>query len=144
MVWDLSPLVPGDGSEIAFDKSLAEAKRLAEQFATRWRAREDYLSDPAVLAQSLAEYEKLERTGGDDESDESGRALSYAFLRNQQDMRDVETRARLARAEKVSQEISNTLLFFTHRLARVGEEIQANFLNIGQFFYVIYHPHYII
>ena len=129
LVWDLSPLVPGDGSEEAFDKSLAEAKRLTEEFADRWRAREDYLVDPAVLAEALKEYEKLERAGGDDESDEGGRAMSYVYLRSQQDMRDTATRARLARAEKVSQEISNSLLFFAHRLARVDAKTQTLFLG---------------
>lgn len=129
LVWDLSPLVPGDGSDVAFDKSLAEVKRLAEDFATRWRAREDYLSDPAILADALTEYEKLERAGGDDDSDEGGRAMSYAFLANQQDMNDQQTRARLARAEKVSQEISNAFLFFVHRLALVDERTQTIFLD---------------
>lgn len=118
-VWDLSPLRPGDGSDSAFDADLARMKQAAADFAARWRERGDYLADPVILAQAFEEYEKLERAGA---------APAYAFLSGQRDTRDDVARARLARAEKVTQEIANDLLFFAHRLARVEDKIQASFL----------------
>ena len=120
-VWDLSPLVPGDGSETAFAAELTQTKQITDQFAAKWRDRSDYLTAPAALAAALKEYEELERL--------TGRALPYAYLRSQQDMRETASRARLARAEKVAEEVANGLLFFTHRLARVGEETQTIFLQ---------------
>src|SRR3989344_1888064 len=128
-VWDLSPLIPGDGSEIAFDADLARSKATASDFAARWRERDDYLTQSKILAQALEEYEKLERDSSEDKGEVGGRASPYAFLASQQDMRDTVTRARLARAEKVTQEIGNDLLFFTHRLARVSAAVQKSFLT---------------
>ena len=65
-VWDLSPLIPGDGSEIAFDADLARSKATASDFAARWRERDDYLTQSKILAQALEEYEKLERDSSEE------------------------------------------------------------------------------
>jgi oligoendopeptidase F len=122
LVWDLSPLQPGDGSDEAFAADLVKTKRVADEFGQRWRERGDYLTDSTVLAEALAEYEKWQRA-------DTGRALAHAWLQSQQDMRDTATRARLARAEKVAEEIANDLLFFTHQLARVPIATQNLFLK---------------
>jgi oligoendopeptidase F len=111
--WDLSDLYDSPESpRIAAD--LERAMRDAKAFATAYRGKLAEL-EPAAMAQSLAEYERIEES--------LGRIMSYAQLLFSGDSSD----ARIAKfyqsmSEKVT-EISTELLFFTLELNRLDETV---------------------
>ena len=100
--WDLDPLVEGRGPEGATEL-LAEADRLAEDFAGRYRGKVAEL-DPGGVAAAMRELEHI--------SDRVGRAGSYAALRFTVDTEDPERGALLQAVQERAALIEAALLFF--------------------------------
>lgn len=119
--WDLSPLFAGD-DDPRIPEERERARTAAAAFAGRWKGCDDWLHDPSVLAQALAEYEEwVSAFGG------GGAEGFYASLRSAID----ESPARKAafnRMRAFALELENGMAFFHLRLARVPKETRRMFL----------------
>ena len=79
LTWDLTKLFDGDDDvRMAADLLLVKEKSYA--FIDKWKDREDYLQDPAVLTNALGEYESWARECAGD-----GDNGYYWWLRSSQD-----------------------------------------------------------
>ncbi|MBU1557660.1 M3 family oligoendopeptidase [Patescibacteria group bacterium] len=121
--WDFSCFFDGDD-----DPKIEENKKIVKQksydFINKWKDREDYLKEPAILQEALEDYEEWVShygTGGD---------FAYYFsLRSAQDQNDTELKAKENRADDFSQKISNDARFFGMRIAKIPESEQKKFLE---------------
>ena len=122
-IWDLSPLLSGDGDP-ATEKKLEEVEKKNRSFSEKWKDKNDYLEDPGILKKALDEYEYLMAnygTGGD--------VLYYFYLRNSQEQNNPEIKAKLNRFEELSTKLYNEHQFFPHRIAKIPRDKQGVFLN---------------
>ncbi len=119
--WNLKALFKSDG-----DSVMEEKRKLAEQksyeFVNKWKERQDYLEDPAILKQALDEYEEWERFYGP-RNDE----WYYFWLRNAQDQNDHVIKARLNKADDFTKKIYNDIHFFILRISKIPKENQKKF-----------------
>src|SRR3989344_5300103 len=98
-----------------------EEKNLA--FSTKWKDREDYLSDPQVLLEALLEFDNLQKNYGT-----TGDLGYYWGLRESQDQSDPVIKAQNNRLEEFSVRLYNQNQFFLLKLAKVPVNIQKIFL----------------
>src|SRR5689334_22600151 len=86
--WDLSPLYSSDDDPRMLDdrKKIEEANYA---FINKWREREDYLTDPAVLTEAMNELEELDRMWGN-----SGKEGYYFGLRLVLDQSNTDLKAK--------------------------------------------------
>ncbi len=124
-IWDLRDLFARD-DDPAVDENLREVERASRRFIDKWKDRNDYLRDPAVLATALGEYEKWKRSYGAD-----GDAGYYFWLRTQQDQNDPGLKARFNKIEEFSRRIENEIQFFHLRVARISPGLQKKFLSFA-------------
>src|SRR5262249_37057622 len=110
--WDLEPLVGGEGAE-GVGPRLAEAQRLAEDFASRHAGKVGELDAEGLRAamEALAEIHDFVR-----------RAASYAALRFSTDTADPANGALLQLAQERGTAIETTLLFFELEWAALDDE----------------------
>jgi len=121
--WDLSPLFDGpEDPEITEKRKEWEEK--TDKFVSKWKDRDDYLKDPAVLKEAMDEYEKWARLYGA-EADEA----YYFWLRSQQDKNDPNIKAKFNKVEELSIKIGNKVAFFMLKLAKIPEKEQKKFLD---------------
>ncbi len=120
--WDLTPIFESDD-----DPRIAEVRKRVEEasyaFINKWKDRDDYLSDPAILKEALDEYEAWARNFGCYDAEEY-----YFHLRGAQDQLDTTLKGRLSQISDLSKKIQNDIQFFDLRLAKVSPEKQAEFL----------------
>jgi oligoendopeptidase F len=103
VVWDLEPLVQGDG-DAGVNRLLDEAARRATAFAAAYHGRIATL-DAAAFATMMREVAEI--------SDRLGRASNYAGLRFAENTEDPSRGALLALVEERGTAISNELIFVT-------------------------------
>ncbi|HLD51251.1 hypothetical protein A3K34_00955 [candidate division WWE3 bacterium RIFOXYC1_FULL_40_10] len=113
--WDLSNLLVSD---------LDETIKANHAFINKWRNREDFLKDPEVLKQALDEYEQLEKLYGT-----TGKTGYYYSLRLCLEQNNPEIKAKYNQLEEKSINISNAIMFFEHKLARISIGEQKKFLG---------------
>jgi oligoendopeptidase F len=122
-VWNLKPLFKNDN-----DPAMAEereiVKRESYKFINKWRNREDYLSNPKILKQTLDEYENWQRYYGTD-----GKEGIYFSLRAAQDQNNSKLKAKCNKIQDFSNKILNDIQFFTLKIARIPASRQKEFLN---------------
>ena len=122
-VWNLAPLFSGDD-----DPRIEEKRKVVErksyEFINKWKKRNDYLEDPAVLRRALDEYEAWNRRYGSD-----GDEGYYFMLRSQQDMNDPHLKAKVNRADDFSRKIQNDIQFFHLRISKIPKKRQHRFLH---------------
>jgi len=122
-VWNLKHLfLSDDDPRIEEQKKLIEKKSYA--FINKWKARKDYLKDPAVLKEALEEYEFWMRNYGSD-----GAPGYYFWLRNQIDKNNPELKAKFNKIEEFSKKIGNDIQFFHLRIAKIARPLQKRFLE---------------
>ena len=120
--WDLTPLLPSaDEAVVAADR--AAVKAAAEAFAAKWQARDDYLTDAAVLRAALDDYEAWTRDYGVD-----GRSGAYFWMRESQDQTDPIIQAQLQRSIDVANVAENMIQFFELKLGQITPADQVRFL----------------
>lgn len=120
--WNLEVLkVKGDDDFSQYLRVLEEKYHL---FINKWKDREDYLENPAVLKEAMDEYELLLR-----EYASGGRITYYYALKNQLDQDDIDTKAKLAKIEDRMTKLGNEIQFFMLRIAKIPEDKQGLFLN---------------
>ncbi|MBI5004942.1 MAG: M3 family oligoendopeptidase [Candidatus Lloydbacteria bacterium] len=121
--WNLSPLGAGDNDPKFSEKR--EAIHAANYaFINKWKDRDDYLKDPAVLKEALDESEALTRKYGI-----SGDEGYYFSLRGAQDEDNTELKARESKIHDFSLAIANGIQFFGIRVAKIPKEEQKKFLE---------------
>lgn len=120
--WNLTPLFKGDN-----DPEMENKRKIVEQksyeFINKWRDRDDYLKEPAILKEALDEYENWQRFYGADADREV-----YFWLRTEQDKNNAKLKARLNKVRNSSHKIQNDIQFFALKIARIPAQLQANFL----------------
>lgn len=121
--WDLSGLLSGEDDPKIEQLKEAASKRNAA-FVAKWKDRTDYLEDPAVLTEALAEYEKMEEVGIG-----GGAAWYYFWLRLKLDQDNSALKAKYNKIEDFGIKQGNELSFFMHRISKIPENKQAAFLN---------------
>jgi len=121
--WDLSPLGAGDD-----DPKFEDKRKTVEEknyiFINKWKERDDYLKDPAVLLEALDEYEELGRLYGS-----SGDEGYYFDLRSAQDEDSPNLKAKANKIHDFTLKIANDIQFFTMRIAKIPEPEQSDFLE---------------
>jgi oligoendopeptidase F len=110
--WNLSELYNGD-DDPRIQADVEAARAAATAFAAKWRSRDDYLTDAAVLGEALADYEQLAREHG-----VAARPSYYLWLRRTVDQNNNDLKAKTAVVEKAVAEISNQLKFFELKLGQ--------------------------
>ncbi len=120
--WNLSPLFSGD-NDPRIEEEKREVERLSYVFINKWKDRNDYISDPVMLAEALSEYEAWAREAGT-----SGAAGYYFWLRSQQEESNPILKAHWNKIEEFSTKIANDMQFFTHRIALISSALQDKFL----------------
>lgn len=89
-------------------------------FARKWSNRDDWLSNPSILKQALDEYEK---------PSSANRALYYLFLKGDLDLSNTEIQGLESRLENELSKAVEKSFFFTLKLGKIDEKIQAKFLG---------------
>lgn len=121
--WNLKPLFKSDN-----DPAMAEERKKVEResyrFINKWKERDDYLKDPAVLKEALDEYENWRRyygTGGYEET--------YFIFRTSQDQNNSKLKAKFNQVQDLSIKIANAIQFFLLKIAKIDKERQKKFLE---------------
>ncbi|MDP1743333.1 MAG: M3 family oligoendopeptidase [Candidatus Amesbacteria bacterium] len=99
-----------------------EEKNLA--FSTKWKTREDYLSDPKVLSEAILEFDDLQKNYGT-----TGDLGYYWGLRESLDQSDPAIKAQNNKLEEFSVKLYNQNQFFLLKLSKVPGNIQKIFLE---------------
>lgn len=122
-VWDFSALFANDD-----DPKIEENKRLTqkaiETFVNKWELRDDYLSDPKVLAKALGEYEELMVANGPLTLGDY-----YYFLRLEQETDNPVIKAKSNQANDFSTNMQNMIQFFGLRISKINKQDQEKFLS---------------
>lgn len=121
--WNLALLFSGDDDpKMAEDRKMVEEK--SYQFIEKWKNKKEYLSDPALLAEALSEYEEWQRNYGTD-----GKEGFYFWLRTSQDNNDPKIKAKFNKISDFSKKIHNDMMFFELGIAKIPESEQKRFLE---------------
>ncbi|HSW88640.1 MAG TPA: M3 family oligoendopeptidase [Candidatus Saccharimonadales bacterium] len=121
--WDLTPLFSSD-IDPTMDNEREKIQTANNSFISKWKDREDYLQDPAVLKEALDEYELLTRTYGT-----QGKEGYYFWLRSQIEESNPDVKAKVNKIEEFGIKIANELQFFTMRIAKIDIALQPKFLE---------------
>lgn len=124
--WNLSYLFNSDDDPQMHEKRKLWARE-TRRFVDKWKNRTDYTQDPAVLRESLDEFDKWLTSYGL-EADE----LFYFNLRASQDENNSKIKASCNKVEEFAIKLENDTQFFTHRIAKIPKEKQSLFLENPQ------------
>ena len=100
---------------------IVEEKNLA--FSTKWKDRDDYLSDPQVLLEALLEFDNLQKNFGT-----TGDLGYYWGLKGSLDQSDPAIKAQNNKLEEFSVKLYNQNQFFLLKLSKVSNDQQKIFL----------------
>lgn len=120
--WDLSPLFASD-NDPKMEEERVLVKEANDAFISKWKQRDDYLTNPKVLKEALDEYEALQHTYSTE-----GNEGYYFWLRSEIDEANPDIKAKVNKVDEFAVKISNDLQFFTMRIAKIDQEIQGEFL----------------
>ncbi len=121
--WNMTALFDGDTDKKMIEKR-KELIEATEKFVSKWKDREDYLTDPIVLKKALDEYESWARNYG-----VSGDEGYYFSLRTSQNQNDDKLKQKANDIQNVALKLSNDMQFFRHRIAKISPELHEKFLN---------------
>lgn len=121
--WDLTPLFTSDNDPTAKEKR-KEVQEKSYEFINKWKDRDDYLKDPAVLKEALDEYEVWNRLYGC-----YGVEEYYFWLRSTQDGNDPDLKAKINKTEDFGRKILNDIQFFNLNISKISQDKQKKFLE---------------
>lgn len=121
--WDLSSLFSSD-DDPAIEKEKEKIRKAVTNFEEKWKGRDDYLSDPDLLKESLDDFEKFRRNFGT-----TGTYGYYFSLRRSQDQSNPELKAKAKKVTDFKDEMKDKIRFFTLSLMDVPEDKRDDFLN---------------
>ncbi|MDF1498592.1 MAG: M3 family oligoendopeptidase [Patescibacteria group bacterium] len=121
--WNLKPLLKSDNDPEANNKRKVLLKE-SNKFVKKWKNRNDYLKQPAILKIALDEYEKWQRLYGiwGDEG-------YYFMLRMQQDQTNPAIRAKFNKIQEFGIKIANEIEFFELRIGKIDKITQKEILS---------------
>ncbi len=108
--WNLNLILKPDQFASEKDRVISESYK----FIDKWKNREDYLTDPKVLAEALFEYQEWERGTG-----LAGRLWYFWSLSSSLDQTNPEIKAKLNQVIELSNKIQNDIQFFEHKVSRM-------------------------
>ena len=123
ITWDLTPLFAAD-DDPRIEEEKTQIFEYSYKFINKWKGRNDYLENPAVLKEALDEYEEWAKNWGT-----SGNQGYYFGLRHSLEQDNPKLKAEQNKIKDMSIKIANDLQFFTHKLAKVSSERQEQFLT---------------
>ena len=123
--WDLSHLLKGD-DDPNIEKFRNIIAKKSDEFALKWKDRNDYLADPTTLKEALDEYCELSSM------QENGAEAFYFGLRSAQDSISTEIRAKENKSEEFTKQIMNKVMFFNLNLSKIDSINQEKILNNPQ------------
>lgn len=123
MKWNLKPLFKGDNDPNIAQKQ-AEVLKASYKFINKWKIREDYLSDPKVLAVALKEFEAWDNNFGTNDQ-----VCYYFSLRGELEKGNAKIKASFNQAKDVAVRIDNDIQFFTLNLSKLPATTQKKFLK---------------
>ncbi len=123
MKWNLNPLFKSD-TDPQIGKRQEAVKKASYSFINKWKIRNDYLSDPKVLAIALKEYEAWAANFGTNDQ-----VCYYFWLRSEQEKSNPKVKAELNQAKDLAVKIENEIQFFTLNLSKVSPATQKKFLQ---------------
>lgn len=106
------------------EEQLTIIKQKNEDFATKWKDREDYLSDPKILLEALLEFDNLQKNYGT-----TGDLGYYWGLKESLDQSDPKIKAENNKLEEFSVKLYNQNQFFLLKLSKVTSDRQQEFLK---------------
>ncbi len=119
--WDLSLLLKKEEDAVT---QTEEMKKVHREFISKWKSREDYLTNEKTLKEALDELENIETNYGC-----SGNVGFYYHLKSEVEQSNSEIKAKLNKAEEVEKELSNNMKFFTLKISKISEKKQKEFLE---------------
>lgn len=122
-IWNLKPLFENDNDPL-MRKKRKEVEQKSYKFINKWKNRQDYLKNPAILKKALNEYEQWQKFYG-----EGGKEWYYFWLRIQQDQNDPALKAKFNKIDDFRKKIQNDIQFFILRIARISPKNQNKFLK---------------
>lgn len=104
-----------------------QAEEATNRFVNKWEKRQDYLTDPEVLAEALSEYEEwtTEFAGG-------GVQAYYWSLLSSLDQNDPAVKAEKNKINDFGTKLANKVQFFSLRVAKISGEEQEKFLSYAK------------
>src|SRR5680860_1478255 len=121
--WNFKLLL-GKESEAEITKIREKAKIESYKFINKWQNRTDWLNKPNVLKEALDDFEIWAKSFGTNSTEEY-----YYNLRYAQNQNDPKIKAKLGKADDLSNEIQNGIRFFSLKLAKISNKKQKEFLN---------------
>lgn len=132
--WNLNPLFQSDTDpDIQVDRTKLQEE--IENFAKKWRERDDYLQDTNALKEALDDFNALQTKYGI-----TGDSAYYFELRQVQDQNEPAIKAEANKSDELSTQLKNQIEFFTLNLSKVSKETQATFLNAPE---LLEYKHYL-
>ncbi|MBI2410044.1 M3 family oligoendopeptidase [Candidatus Kaiserbacteria bacterium] len=118
--WDLTSLYEGL-EDARIERDQKQADRVVAAFAGKYRARTDYLKNPAALAKAIGEYEQIFQLP-------ASRAGYYASFRKELNVEDKGAEALAAKLDERGTKRGNLILFFALKLGKIPKAVQKKFL----------------
>jgi len=104
-------------------KQRQEGELKVVSFVKQWKGRSDYLSQPEILAQALADYEDILAQYGP-----AGSEWFYFYLKQEQNQVDPNIKARFTQVDDFEKKWSTQLTFFPISIAQLPLDKQKSFL----------------
>lgn len=122
--WDLSPLFKSD-NDPAIKQHRKKANAEVNKLITKWKDRDDHLTDAKALAELLSDYEQwLDGEGA------YAQEWYYFYSRRDLKQSDTKIRARYTQVNQDGQELINKTRFLIHNIAtRISAKNQSKFLQ---------------
>ncbi len=117
-------LVFESDNDLKIEEVRGKVEEVAGKFISKWKDRNDYLSEPAVLKEALDEYEAWQRQYGYYDAE-----IFYLSLRTSQDQLDTKLKGRYNQILDKAKKLVNESQFFSLRVAKIPVGEQAKFLN---------------
>ena len=121
--WNFGLLLGKEG-EKALPAIREKAEKESYKFINKWKDRTDWLEDPAVLKETLDEFENWARFFGNNSTEQY-----YYSLKLEQNQNDSTIKAKYGQALDISQRLQNNIRFFSLRLGKVSDKVQKKFLT---------------
>lgn len=122
-LWNLNLLI-NNPSEENINALVKECEEENNNFVTKWKPRNDYLTDPYVMFEALSDLEKLNRKQGT-----LSPASYYYWLKLEIDKNNAEIKSAINKLTLKAVELENKIIFFTHKISRIKKRIQQIFLQ---------------
>ena len=124
-IWNLNQLKPKNDPEFKTLRQTIQQK--ADEFVNKWQNNDQYLKDPKVLRQALDDYQQWNQhyAMGSSES-------YYIDLHLALDQANPDLKAKDNQISDITRKISNQMIFFSMRIAKIDKETQQKFLKAKQ------------